>query len=65
LDSVAQSELCKTQYLSIVYESPFVPNPERKAEEEKEIPSHTEGEQEDMVTEEPKEEKVTEEKPKR
>ncbi|GKB60476.1 hypothetical protein Tco_0916662 [Tanacetum coccineum] len=47
----------------IVYESPFVPSPERKAKEEKEIPSHIKGEQEDMVSKEPKEAKVTEEEP--
>ncbi|GJV02258.1 hypothetical protein Tco_1335827 [Tanacetum coccineum] len=34
-----------------------------KAEEEKEIPSHTKGEQEDVVIKEPKEAKVTKEEP--
>ncbi|GJY50705.1 hypothetical protein Tco_0441552 [Tanacetum coccineum] len=58
--------VCQCQHLqSPMLMQHFVPNPERKAEEEKEIPSHTEGEQEDMVIEEPKEEKVTEEKPKK
>nr|GEY71212.1 hypothetical protein [Tanacetum cinerariifolium] len=45
----------------------FVPSPEpspkRKAEEEKEIPFYTKMEQEDVVTEEPKEAKVTKEEP--
>ncbi|GJZ88727.1 hypothetical protein Tco_0660509 [Tanacetum coccineum] len=56
------TELLNLSSANIATISPFVPNlkpsPERKDEEKKEIPSHTEGEKTDMVTGEHKEEKA-------
>nr|GEX44769.1 hypothetical protein [Tanacetum cinerariifolium] len=62
LDLSAGEDSAYFSFISLFVPSPEL-SPKSKAEEEKEIPSYTKREQEDVVTEEPKKAKVTKEEP--